>query len=141
MTDTPEIRSELPAAATTRGEAKGTETAAAAVVATDRYTVVLPHSRRVVKLRQIDGDTATVVESLMVDAGYKGNSALLRCLAAASIASIDGSHETPPETVNELKAVLKSIHRVDWEPLMLRTAALDGLAEDPALGADFRDTP
>ncbi len=137
MTDVADIRSDLPATATkARDEAKGTATPAAA--RTDRYTVTLPLSKRTVKVRQIDGDTATMVESLMADAGYKGNTAMLRCLAAASITSIDGSHETPPETVGDLKARLQSIHRVDWEPIMLRVAALDGLVEDPALGADFR---
>lgn len=137
MTMTDEITQDIPTAATkTRGEGKGT--VPTTPVATDRYTLTLPRSGRTVTVRQIDGDTATVVESLMVDAGFKGSTAMLRCIAAASIVSIDGSQESPPQTVGELKAALQSIHRVDWEAVMLRVAALDGMVEDPALVADFR---
>lgn len=146
-----DIRTELPAHATPSRRAAAQpspEAAGSAPVAStgastgasagatpnaDPYSVTLPKSGRTVKVRQIDGDTATRIESLMVDAEYKGNNAMLRCISAASIASIDGA----PESVAELKVKLAMIHRVDWEPIMRRVAALDGLAEDPDLPATF----
>ncbi len=148
-----DIRTELPAHATLSRragaqpspEATGsapvatpTPTASTpSALATDPYTLTLK-SGRTVKVRQIDGLTSSKVESLAARAGYVGDEATSRVIAAASVVSIDGESQFPPDTITDLDALLMRFRRIEWGEIGRRVAALDGLVEDPAVPAQFR---